>query len=265
MLSRCLAFTRFKSALVVALAPWWRFMRKMCTMDNIVRRTILMVHLLVPNSLSRRDRKRLQTLEHLARTAGALFADHGYEAVTMEQIAAAADVAKGTLYNHFPVKEAVLAHWIHLELAEHLAILPAQLATRPGFGEGVLYLLGHSANWCETHPDYLAPYLRFRFLAMGRTPSPSRESEQLSDMADTFGWLIRRGQRLGEIRNDLDPARLTIAFHHLYLGAMLRWLADPRLKLRKEFAAAVDLFLDGAAVPTKASSKTSTKRKKKGS
>jgi AcrR family transcriptional regulator len=214
-------------------------------------------------SLNRRDRKRLQTLEHLARSAGALFADHGYEAVTMEQIAAAADVAKGTLYNHFPVKEAVLAHWLHLELAEHLAMLPGQLAVRPGFAEGALYMLGHSANWCETHPEYLAPYLRFRFLAIGTAPSPSRESEQLSDMADTFGWLIRRGQTSGEIRNDLDPARLTIAFHHLYLGAMLRWLADPSLKLRKEFAAAVDLFLHGAAVPAKSSSKTRRKPKKR--
>lgn len=224
-----------------------------------------MVPTLASEPLSRRDRKHRQTLEHLARTAGALFADRGYEAVTMEQIASAADVAKGTLYNHFPVKEAVLAYWIHLELAEHLAMLPGQLAARPGFAEGALYMLGQSANWCETHTDYLAPYLRFRFLAIGTAPSPSRESEQLSDMADTFGWLIRRGQTSGEIRNDLDPTRLTIAFHHLYLGAMLRWLADPRLKLRKEFAGAVDLFLHGAAVPAKASSKTTTKRKKKGS
>jgi hypothetical protein len=45
---------------------------------------------------------------------------------------------------------------------------------------------------------------------------------------------------------------------------MLRWLADPRLKLRKEFAAAVNLFLHGATVPAKASSKTTTKQKKKG-
>ena len=209
----------------------------------------------------RRDRKRLRTLEHLARTAAALFEVHGYEAVTMEQIAAAADVAKGTLYNHFPVKEAVLAHWLHLELATHLATLHDHLAARPGFAEGALYVLNHSANWCETHPDYLAPYLRFRFLDIGTEPPASRDSEQLSDIADTFDWLIRRGQTSGEIRDDLDPARLTIGFHHLYLGAMLRWLTDPRLKLRKEFAAAVELFLHGAAVPAK----TSPKPKKKGS
>jgi AcrR family transcriptional regulator len=211
----------------------------------------------------RRDRKRLQTLEHLARTAAALFEAHGYEAVTMEQIAATADVAKGTLYNHFPVKEAVLAHWLHLELATNLALLHDQLARRPGFAQGALFVLDHSAEWCQAHPDYLAPYLRFRFLGIGTAPSPSHDSEQLSDIADTFGWLIRRGQASGEIRDDLDPARLALAFHHLYLGAMLRWLAEPRLKLRREFAAAVELFLHGAAVPAEAAPKPSPKSRKK--
>jgi TetR/AcrR family transcriptional regulator of autoinduction and epiphytic fitness len=211
----------------------------------------------------RRNRKRLQTLERLARTAAALFETHGYEAVTMEQIAATADVAKGTLYNHFPVKEAVLAHWLHLDLATNLTMLHKQLQTRPGFAEGAMYVLDHSAKWCEQHPDYLSPYLRFRFLGIGAEPSPSHESEQLSDIADTFDWLIRRGQARGEIQDDLDPARLAIAFHHLYLGAMLRWLADRRLKLRREFTAVVELFLHGVAVAQKAPPKTTPKSKKK--
>lgn len=198
---------------------------------------------------SRRDRKRLQTMENLARAAAALFERHGYETVTMEQIATEADVAKGTLYNHFPVKEAVLAHWLHLELAANLAMLHRQLEAKPGFEQGMLYVLGHSADWCEAHPDYLAPYLRFRFMGIGSEPSV--DSEQLSDIADTFGWLILRGQAAGEIRADVEAQRLANAFHHLYLAAMLRWLASPRLKLRKEFAAAVELFLHGAAAPAK--------------
>lgn len=216
-----------------------------------------------PKPQGRRDRKRLQTMEHLARTAAALFDRHGYEAVTMEQIAAAADLSKGTLYNHFPVKEAVLAHWLHLELATNLAKLHDQLAARPGFVQGALHVLHHSADWCEAHPHYLGPYLRFRFLGIGAGPSPSRDSEQLSDIADTFGWLIRRGQASGELREDLDPAQLTVAFHHLYLGTMLRWLATPRLKLRKEFASVVDLFLHGAATSARSTSGAAPRPRKK--
>ena len=212
----------------------------------------------------RRDRKRLQTLEHLACTAGELFEVHGYEAVTMEQIAVAADVAKGTLYNHFPVKEAVLAHWLHLDMAANLAVLHRQIEKKRGFVAGLTFLLQHSADWCEAHPDYLAPYLRHRFLGIGVEPSPSRDSEELSDIVDTFAWLVRRGQEAGEIRADVDARRLALAFHHLYLAAMLQWLAAPRLKLRKEFAAAIELFLHGAAAPaaaTRPARKTPSRKK----
>ena len=68
----------------------------------------------------RRTRKRQGTLDRLVATAGMLFARDGYEAVTMEQIAETADVARATLYNHFPSKEAVLAAWIHQQLAADL-------------------------------------------------------------------------------------------------------------------------------------------------
>lgn len=212
---------------------------------------------------NRRDRKRLRTLEHLARTAASLFEAYGYEAVTMEQIALEADVAKGTLYNHFPVKEAVLAHWLHVELADRLKILHGQLQAIPGFAQGMLHVLNYSAKWCEAHTDYLPPYLRFRFSSIGIQPSPSLASEQLSDIAETFHWLISRGQASKEIRADLDAARLTIAFHFLYLGAMLRWLADPRLKLRKEFSAAVELFLNGAGLSVKAPAGRAAQSKKR--
>lgn len=202
-------------------------------------------------------------LEHIARAAASLFEVHGYDSVTMEQIAAAADVAKGTLYNHFPVKEAVLAYWLHLEMARNLAELHAGLQSRQGFAKGALYVLEHSAAWCEAHPHYLAPYLRFRFLGIGVSPSPARDSERLSDVADTFLWLITRAQESGEIRRDLDASRLALSFHHLYLSAMLRWLATPKLSLRKEFAAAVDLFLHGASsagVPPPAKAPRSPRR-----
>jgi hypothetical protein len=46
---------------------------------------------------------------------------------------------------------------------------------------------------------------------------------------------------------------------------MLRWLADPRVKFRKEFAAAVEWFLYGAAVPAKASPGTLPKFRKRDS
>lgn len=41
--------------------------------------------------------------------AMALIRAYGFEETTMEQIAEEADIAKGTLYNYFPAKEAIIS------------------------------------------------------------------------------------------------------------------------------------------------------------
>jgi AcrR family transcriptional regulator len=52
-----------------------------------------------------RERKKLETRQHIADVAARLFAEHGFEQVTVDQVAAAADVAKKTVFNYFPTKE----------------------------------------------------------------------------------------------------------------------------------------------------------------
>jgi AcrR family transcriptional regulator len=53
----------------------------------------------------RRARKKAQTREQIRTIARELFAEHGFEAVTIADIAAKADVAVQTVFNHFPTKE----------------------------------------------------------------------------------------------------------------------------------------------------------------
>jgi AcrR family transcriptional regulator len=196
----------------------------------------------------RRERKRASTLDLLANTAYGLFEKHGYEQVTMEQIAVQADVAKGTLYNHFSTKEAVLAHWIHAQLAKDLQHLQADCERRSGFLAKLMVILDASAQWCEQHRVYLGPYLRFRFLAIG---SPDTEESDGSDMVTAFAFLIEQGQHSGELRDHLPAAHLAFLLNHLYLGALMRWLTQPGLKLQKEFSAAARLFVEGTVKNTR--------------
>ena len=54
---------------------------------------------------SRRAQKKALTRAHVRETAQRLFAERGFDAVTIADVAAAADVAVQTVFNHFATKE----------------------------------------------------------------------------------------------------------------------------------------------------------------
>jgi AcrR family transcriptional regulator len=55
----------------------------------------------------RRERRKAQTRAEVRETAQRLFAERGFDAVTIADVAAAAEVAVQTVFNHFETKEAL--------------------------------------------------------------------------------------------------------------------------------------------------------------
>jgi AcrR family transcriptional regulator len=74
-----------------------------------------------------RERKKRQTREAIARAAMDLFVAHGYDEVTVADVARAADVSEKTVFNHFPTKEDLVLHGGQ----ERRAALIEAIRTRP--------------------------------------------------------------------------------------------------------------------------------------
>jgi AcrR family transcriptional regulator len=55
--------------------------------------------------IGRRERKKQQTRQAISDVATRLFLERGFDAVTVAEVAKAADVAVQTVFNHFPTKE----------------------------------------------------------------------------------------------------------------------------------------------------------------
>jgi AcrR family transcriptional regulator len=188
----------------------------------------------------RRERKRLKLLDTLADTAWELFERESYAAVTMERIAEVADVAKGTLYKHFPAKEALLRHRFHRELEKTWPGLRDEIGGLATITDRLSAFLQRSAGWAEDHRNYLLPYIQFRLGEPRGTDNGPR-----SGLESMFAHLIRQGQAAGEFRAEQESIVLAGYLEFLYLAAMLRWLADENLSLKKEFSQVLHLFLFG--------------------
>lgn len=196
-----------------------------------------------------RSLKQARLREHIARTADELFQAHGYPDVTMEQIAAVAGVSKRTLYKYFPAREAVLAYSLENELARDMAGLRHRVDPGAGFHVNASVILAESAAWCERHPDYLLPYIRFKFANFDPNAERARAHTGDGDMVQAWTALILAAQQRGELDATRDAQQLAVYFHYLYFGALMRWVTDRSLDLQQEFSAVVQLFVNGARAP----------------
>jgi len=74
---------------------------------------------------SRKEREREQHRQEILSAARQLFADKGFHNASMQEIAAAAEFATGTLYNFFQSKEELFFELLLATVEEHLAtVLP---------------------------------------------------------------------------------------------------------------------------------------------
>jgi len=89
--------------------------------------------------------------------AEAEFADRGFEAATMDQIAGRAGVSKSHLYYHFDSKDDLLEQLFAVRVAEILADKEELFADAPVLDDGLVdrVLRQGVASLLATHPDFL--------------------------------------------------------------------------------------------------------------
>lgn len=169
--------------------------------------------------LGLRERKKQQTRATIVREALALFAQHGYDAVTVADIAAAADIAPRTFFAYFPTKEDVV-----FETMPEFERLAARLAGRLPEETAVDALRAWIGEvLAETDPT--DPTERARKAIIRSTPSlaGSRAAKM-----NEFELLLREGvaRDLGAHPGDLRP-RLAASAITAMLTALDELTDDP--------------------------------------
>ena len=140
-----------------------------------------------------RERKKEQTRQLIAQTAWGLFADRGFEQVTVAEVARQAQVAVATVFNYFPTKEDLFYYRLEA-FGTHLV---DAISTRTQ-GEPVLvafrrYLLGSGGLLAQVETGDPEALERLRTVHRVIAASPAlqaREQRALARIADALAALL---------------------------------------------------------------------------
>ncbi len=164
-----------------------------------------------------RERNRQRIYQRIVSAATELFRTAGYDQTTMDAIADKAEVSRGTLFNYFPTKEALLIpfaselykHYVQPEILSYLDRQPATLQVLQ-----FLFLRIHEHILTLPHIDR-ALHLEF-FQPRPRTPECSHEIGFL----ETLTTILQYGQQRGEVRMDLPLEHMARYVGVLYIALL---------------------------------------------
>jgi AcrR family transcriptional regulator len=184
----------------------------------------------------RRARKKRATRQRILGAAVAVFADQGYDATTMEQIAESADFARATVFNFFPRKSDLILAWFEDRRAELASRLAEHEAGATQTARQLAFALHLIAGMFDQDPRTGRAMARAWLQAGG--PLLAAESDTPRMFADT----IRAGQERGDVDPRIDADRAGLVLFDAYLGVLYRWAS--REEATAGFGSDLDATLD---------------------
>lgn len=203
---------------------------------------------------SRREREKLQRRETIINAAKELFYEKGYQSTTMVDIAAAAELSKGTLYLYFSGKDELYVTII----LEGFKIIDDRLKEISA-SEMELVTMGRSmfmtfVEFCLDNREYFR-VTQYFLSETARQNLPDELVDGVSSYTTSLlGYvadLVRDGIKSGRLRKDVDPLAFAVIAWRTATGLLDLALINDATGLAggeyaELFERAFDLLLGGA-------------------
>ncbi|HLR96732.1 MAG TPA: TetR family transcriptional regulator [Jiangellaceae bacterium] len=192
----------------------------------------------LPERLGLRERKKLRAMQQIQWAALDLFDQHGYDAVTIERIAAAAEVSPSSVYRYFGTKERLILHdeydpallrEMEIELDEHdfmTAVRRALASTMQTLVQG-----DHEFNQRRMRYVVHEPAVR------------ARMQQDMDEMNAVIAEMLAR--HTGHDPADLEIRVAVGALVSSFVAAVYYWVDHPELALSDVVEQTLDLIEQG--------------------
>jgi AcrR family transcriptional regulator len=168
----------------------------------------------------RRQRRKQELRDRMVEAARALFDQKGFEATTVDEICAVADVAQKTFFNYFPTKHHVVREIADAFLADVGAYIE-EARKRPG---STAERLGHLFHRAGEEALRAGPRHKELVIEVARmSQADGSGAEKTRRLHAAFHALLEDGSAAGELTTHHDVAFLTEMVVGTFVAILLNW------------------------------------------
>jgi AcrR family transcriptional regulator len=187
--------------------------------------------------------RRPYDIDSLTDVAFRLFAQRGFDATSMDEIARAAAITKAGIYHHVPGKEALLARGLDRALNALFAVLEEPQAKSGRARERLAAIVLRVAEVTMR----MLPEVSVLFRVRGNSKTEREAMERRRAFDAIVTDLVRQAQRDGEIRSDIDAALVTRLIFGMS-NSVVEWYRPSGRQGAHEIARAISaLVFEGAS------------------
>jgi AcrR family transcriptional regulator len=189
---------------------------------------------------SRRQTQKQERREKIFKTAMELFETQGFEKVTVTDIAKAAGVSRGTVFNYYPYKEAILIG----HFGERLNQLRGQLEPHSLEPLEALYVIFENlADFTSKNKHFIVP---IGYELLNPDPERSKQAFLSLPLAEMIYGFLTKAREKSLIRSDFSRERLSRTLANTYFLTALQWVSYRQDRsIHDELRKSLQLALEG--------------------
>ncbi|GAB6191011.1 TetR/AcrR family transcriptional regulator [Desulfocastanea catecholica] len=171
--------------------------------------------------MSVREAKKQRNKQAIVEAAISLFSAQGYENTSIEKIARAAGVGKGTFYSYFQTKKDLIKGFCEYELEKIHQELVKRSNPDASILEQMLTIYMTEFHHVTQNREFGRLYMRESVF-----PKDSNIQDNLETDDKYFQILfpiLQKGQERGELRKDVELLYMTAHFYSLYIMIISAW------------------------------------------
>ncbi len=200
--------------------------------------------------MSLREKKKIETKNKIFEVSVRLFKDKGFENTTVDEITREAGIAKGTFFNYFPTKEALLLYFGEKKEELVYDLIENETMKNIPTKEKIKNILICLADSCENDKELTKLLILEHTKCMQHSClGPDECKNSLYRLNKLVYALLEEGVGNKDVKSSIDVKMVADIITGIHLYSLIVWLkSDGEISFSNSISEKIDMLFEGIGV-----------------